>query len=198
MRAKTDRIRVGDLARETGKTVRAIHLYEEMGLLTPVTRTSGGFRLYDRSAIDRVKWMDMLHGLGFSLQEMRDVLREWWQADLGPDAMKRLREVFEERLIATRETIKRQRELEHELLAGLAYLETCNQCGTNESAVGCVHCELDHGVAREPVLVAGFKSAPERGSGARSNRSSFVPLAEIAGSEVKSMDAPARGPRSRA
>ena len=40
-------LRVGDLARQTGKTVRAIHLYEELGLLAPATRSSGGFRLYD-------------------------------------------------------------------------------------------------------------------------------------------------------
>ncbi len=35
-------MRVGDLARETGKTVRAIHLYEELGLLTPGGRSKGG------------------------------------------------------------------------------------------------------------------------------------------------------------
>ena len=43
----THLIRIGDLARLTGKTVRAIHLYEELGLLKPATRSSGGFRLYD-------------------------------------------------------------------------------------------------------------------------------------------------------
>ena len=36
-------LRVGDIARATGKTVRAIHLYEELGLLRPVTRSSSGF-----------------------------------------------------------------------------------------------------------------------------------------------------------
>ena len=34
-------LRVGDLARLTGKSVRAIHLYEELGLLQPTTRSSG-------------------------------------------------------------------------------------------------------------------------------------------------------------
>ena len=60
-------LRVGDLARRTGKTVRAIHLYEELGLLKPAARTRGGFRLYEQSAADRVRWIDLLHDLGFSL-----------------------------------------------------------------------------------------------------------------------------------
>src|SRR5512145_3545715 len=77
-------LRVGDLARLTGKTVRAIHLYEELGLLEPATRSSGGFRLYERSAIERMRWIDLLHGMGFSLHEMSELLRSWWSTDLGP------------------------------------------------------------------------------------------------------------------
>ena len=38
------RMKIGQLARKTGKTVRALHLYEEMGLLSP-ERSDGGFRL---------------------------------------------------------------------------------------------------------------------------------------------------------
>ena len=48
---QTKLLRVGDLARQTGKTVRAIHLYDEMGLLKPNTRSNGGFRLYEASAV---------------------------------------------------------------------------------------------------------------------------------------------------
>src|SRR5882672_361166 len=86
-------LRVGDLARQTGKTVRAIRLYEELGLLKPTTRSSGGFRLYEAGAADRVRWIDLLHELGFSLPEMREVVRAWWGAGLGPDAMDGLREM---------------------------------------------------------------------------------------------------------
>src|SRR5215831_6627266 len=97
--------RVGDLARITGKTVRAIRLYEELGLLQPATRTSGGFRLYGADAVDRVRWIDLLHGLGFSLHEMGDLLQAWWKAQIGPRAMDHLRELFERKLAETREAI---------------------------------------------------------------------------------------------
>ena len=74
-------LRIGDLARLTGKTARAIHLYEELGLLHPARRSSGGFRLYERSALERMRWIDLLHGMGFSLQEMSELLRSWWRAE---------------------------------------------------------------------------------------------------------------------
>src|SRR5438477_11023915 len=94
-------LRIGDLARLTGKTVRAIHLYEELGLLRPATRSRGGFRLYEPAAVDRVRWIDLLHGLGFSLQEMGDLLQAWWRAEIGPRAMEQLRELFERKLDET-------------------------------------------------------------------------------------------------
>src|SRR5215831_7250413 len=131
-------LKVGDLARLSGKTVRAIHLYEEIGLLKPSTRSSGGFRLYDPTALDRIRWIELLHTAGFSLQEMSEVVRSWWQAELGPEAMERLRALFEQKLAETRETIERHQRLERELLDGLAYLQTCRSCDIQENAVGCV------------------------------------------------------------
>ena len=153
-------LRVGALARMTGKTVRAIHLYEELGLLRPQTRSSGGFRLYQERAVERVRWIDLLHGLGFSLPEMRAVLEKWWNANLGPAAMDELRELFQRKLEQTREAITRHVQLERELLEGLAYLRTCRECATPSTVKVCVNCSQDHGMKEEPALVAGITSAP--------------------------------------
>ena len=177
------RLRVGDLARRTGKTVRAIHLYEEMGLLLPASRSSGGFRLYDPNAVDRVRWIEMLHTLGFSLHEMRDVLRDWWGAERGPQAMERLRVLFERKLAETREAIGRHQQLERELEQGLAYLKTCGCCETDETTVGCVQCGRDHEVA-EPALLSGITVRPDIDTKPRSNRSDFVPLQDISNTKT--------------
>ena len=166
---------IGDLARRTGKTARAIHLYEELGLLRPATRSSGGFRLYDRSAIERMRWIDLLHGMGFSLHEMRELLHSWWGAEIGPDAMERLRALFTRKLEETREALARHQQLERELTEGLAYLETCRSCAAPDTPGRvCVHCEQDHGMTVEPALVAGITSAPERGR--RVGRAGLVQL----------------------
>jgi DNA-binding transcriptional MerR regulator len=165
------------VARRTGKTVRALHLYEEMGLLQPSTRTSGGFRLYDETVVDRVRWIDLLHAMGFSLQEMRELLRTWWNGGLGPDAMDELRALFQRKLDETRDAMARYRQLETELVQGLEYLETCRVCATRESVEGCVRCHQDHGM-NEPALVAGILAHPE-GVRSRPGRADFVRLEEI-------------------
>jgi DNA-binding transcriptional MerR regulator len=165
-------LRVGALARRTGKTVRAIHLYEELGLLRPETRSSGGFRLYHESAVERVRWIDLLHGLGFSLPEMRTVVEKWWTADLGPAAMDELRALFQRKLADTRDALRRHAELERELMEGLAYLQTCRECATPSNVKVCVNCCQDHGMKEEPALVAGITSAP--GASRRAARSGLV------------------------
>ena len=170
-------LKVGDLARATQKTVRAIHLYEELELLQPATRSSGGFRLYDPAAVERVRWIDLLHGLGFSLQEMRGLLRSWWTADLGPEAMGELRALFMKKLDETRAARVRYEQLERELVEGLSYLETCKGCASPSTVRACLRCGLDHGTAVEPALLAGLKSAPD--AGRKSPRSGFVRVEDI-------------------
>src|SRR5215471_6605418 len=144
-------IRIGDLARLTGKT----------------TRSSGGFRLYESRAVDRVRWIELLHGMGFSLQEMKEVLEAWWRAELGPEAMSRLRGLFQTKLRETRDAVERHRQIERELLEGLAYLETCKVCGTHEATSGCVGCTQDHGMEAEPALLAGITQGRTNGRAAR-------------------------------
>ncbi len=172
-------LRIGDLSRQTGKTVRAIHLYEELGLLHPAARSSGGFRLYEPSAVERLRWIELLHGMGFSLQEMRELVRAWWGAGLGPEAMDQLRALFRRKLDETRESVRRQQQLERELADGLAYLEACRACATPApTAQGCVHCQQDHGMEQEPALLAGIKTTAP-GPRARRARPAFVRVEDI-------------------
>ena len=66
----------GDLARETSKTVRAIHLYEEMELLKPAGRSKGRYRLYGPEALVRIRWIGKLQDLGFSLTDIKAIVKD--------------------------------------------------------------------------------------------------------------------------
>lgn len=68
------RWRVGELAEAAGMTVRALHHYEETGLLTPAARTSGDHRLYGEADIERLYRIRALRGLGMSLEDIRRAL----------------------------------------------------------------------------------------------------------------------------
>lgn len=171
-------LRIGDLARMTGKSVRAIHLYEELGLLQPASRTSGGFRLYEPGAVERMRWIDLFRGMGFSLHEMKELAQAWWEAGLAPEAMDRLRSIFERKLEETRESIRRSQQLERELADGLDYLRTCRVCpSAAATAAVCVRCAQDHGTSAEPALLAGLKTSPSRPR----RRAALVRVDEIEG-----------------
>jgi len=47
-------LKISELARRTGLTVRTLHHYDAIGLLRPSARSSAGYRLYDRSDIKRL------------------------------------------------------------------------------------------------------------------------------------------------
>lgn len=66
--------KVGELARRTGLSVRALHHYEEIGLLVPSGRTESGHRLYAEGDVLRLQQIASLRSLGFSLAEIREFL----------------------------------------------------------------------------------------------------------------------------
>jgi DNA-binding transcriptional MerR regulator len=63
--------KVGELAKQTGLTVRALHHYDEIGLLSPSQRSQSGYRLYDGDDIARLLQILSLRQVGFSLEEIR-------------------------------------------------------------------------------------------------------------------------------
>ncbi len=82
----------GDLAKATGKTVRAIHLYEELGLLKASERSKGRYRLFTEEALVRVRWITKLQSLGLSLSEIQELVKEQETSETAHFAANRLRE----------------------------------------------------------------------------------------------------------
>ncbi len=72
--------KVGELARRTGLSVRALHYYDEIGLLSPSRRTDAGHRLYTADDVSRLYRISLLRQLGFRLEDIAHVLDDpQWQ-----------------------------------------------------------------------------------------------------------------------
>jgi DNA-binding transcriptional MerR regulator len=67
-------LKVGELARRTGLTVRTLHHYDEIGLLKPTLHTESGHRLYTADDLARLQRIKSLRQLGFSLEQVRACL----------------------------------------------------------------------------------------------------------------------------
>ncbi|MBV9387634.1 MAG: MerR family transcriptional regulator, partial [Chroococcidiopsidaceae cyanobacterium CP_BM_ER_R8_30] len=68
------KIKIGELAKQTGISIRTLHYYDEIGLLSPSHRTESGHRLYVEQDIIRLQQVMSLRQLGFSLKEIRECL----------------------------------------------------------------------------------------------------------------------------
>jgi len=67
-------MQIGEVANQTGLSLRTIRYYEEMGLVVPSARTSGGFRLYTDADVARLQLIKRMKPLEFSLEETKDLL----------------------------------------------------------------------------------------------------------------------------
>jgi DNA-binding transcriptional MerR regulator len=149
-------LQVGDIARMVGKTVRAIHHYEEVGLLRPHARSKGRYRLYDAGAVTRVRWIGKLHDLGLSLGQIQEIVAAWERAQSAPEAMSRVRAIYLQKLEEMRAQIAHLQSLESELVASIDYLDTCDTCGPDEIVAACTDCHVHDETQTEPELVAGI------------------------------------------
>jgi MerR family copper efflux transcriptional regulator len=154
-------MKIGELSERSGRTVRTLHFYEELGLLSPASRTKGGFRLYDENALVRVHWISRLQDLGFSLPEVKEFLREIHGNASAPAMMGDLHRFYALKLNETRQQIERLRALESELSASLTYLSTCLGCAPATGKHQCPSCSApDHASLDAPALVAAVQAPP--------------------------------------
>ena len=87
--------RIGELARDTGLTVRTLHYYDQRGLLSPLSRTEGGHRCYTSDDVRRLHRIVALRSLGISLEVIGTLL----DGESDPTGMlRRQLDVVEERI----------------------------------------------------------------------------------------------------
>ncbi len=80
---------VGDIASMAGITVRTLHHYDEIGLLTPAHRTESGYRMYDDAGIERLQAILAYRSLGLGLDEIATAI------DDADEAIKVLRDAHQ-------------------------------------------------------------------------------------------------------
>ncbi|MDR6592953.1 DNA-binding transcriptional MerR regulator [Saccharothrix longispora] len=67
-------MQIGEVAARTGLSLRTIRHYEEAGLVVPSARSQGGFRLYTEADVARLMVIRRMKPLGFTLEQMHDLL----------------------------------------------------------------------------------------------------------------------------
>ena len=151
-------MRVGELAERTDKTVRALHLYEERGLIEPVKRSKGGYRLYDESNVERIDFIDRLQRVGLSLAEIQSLVAAWQGGEHPRESMKEVEIALKEQLALIQSRIFDLQSLQADLSKSLEFLSGCSNCAHDgDVASACHDCVRTERTEEEgPALIVGL------------------------------------------
>ncbi|MBI5033723.1 MAG: heavy metal-responsive transcriptional regulator [Chloroflexi bacterium] len=126
-----DFLRIGELAKQTNTTPKAIRYYERIGLLAPATRGENQYRLYSRKALDQLRFIRRAKLMGLTLNEVAELI------DLASDGAceplrEKLTDMLERKIRETDAQIKSMTMFRDDLkLLHKKLVQTGeNQCGT--------------------------------------------------------------------
>lgn len=116
-------MQVGQLARQSGLTVRTLHHYDAIGLLSPSDRSEAGYRLYNSDDVARLTQILLLRPLNLSLAEIREILAR-------PESS--LQETIRQQISHLREKIESQTQLVERLEAIHRRLEQAERVSVDQ------------------------------------------------------------------
>lgn len=113
-------LHIGEAAKRAGVSVDTIRFYQKLGLITGAARSPGGYRLFDREQIHDLAFVHHAQELGFSLNEVKELLALRQK----PHACSGVQSMLKSKLVDVREKIKSLTRLEAELGGALT---NCNR-----------------------------------------------------------------------
>lgn len=84
---------IGDAAARSGVSAKMVRHYESLGLLPPVARTEGGYRLYGAAEVHTLRFIRRARDLGFSMAEIGTLLQLWQNQGRASADVKRIAQV---------------------------------------------------------------------------------------------------------
>ena len=107
-------MQIGEVAERTALTVDAIRFYERRKLLLKASRSAGRFRLYTEDAVERLRFIQQMQGLGFSLREVGELIQ---LRERKVEACESVRQLLTAKLADVRAKMRELKRLEGELEA---------------------------------------------------------------------------------
>ncbi|HEX8473072.1 MAG TPA: heavy metal-responsive transcriptional regulator [Pyrinomonadaceae bacterium] len=140
-------LKIGEVSKQSGVGIEALRFYERSGLLGRTARTESGYRIYDPEVLERLEFIKRAQVLGFSLDEIKQVINEK-RAGHSPCAA--VREIVRRRLQELDERMREMNRYRDDLAAALAKWDEAGEveghiCGLIEAT------EIDHRIARNKL-----------------------------------------------
>lgn len=112
-------LQIGELAKLSGVSIDTVRYYEKRKLIHSISRTYGGFRLFDSHTIEQIKFIKQAQEFGFSLDEIKDLL-----VSGGAEECQRMRDLLGQKLSEVDEQIRKMKAFRKLLSNHLSACET--------------------------------------------------------------------------
>jgi MerR family copper efflux transcriptional regulator len=147
---------IADVAERTGFSASTLRYYEDIGLLPAPERTAAGYRVYDDTAVARLRFIARTKQLGCTLQEITDLVRAW-EGDRCATVSAQLRALVASKLDDNADRIAELMVLTNELQHAATLLATPIEDGPcNETCV----CVTPDGSDDAPIAVSPSARVP--------------------------------------
>lgn len=103
---------IGEVSRQTGLSIHTIRFYESEGLLPEAARTGSGYRLFSPQSVEQLQFIQKAQEIGFSLDEIRELLV---LRDRATDACSHIKSLVEEKLASVHAKIQALEAMERDL-----------------------------------------------------------------------------------
>jgi len=159
--------RIAEVAQRSGFTPATLRYYEDIGLLTPSGRTAAGYRLYDDTSLDRLRFIGRAKQLGCSLDEVAELTEAWDGGQCGP-VQERLRAAVDAKVAEAHAQIAELTTFTAVLQRAAAVLSTHRPEGPCDDSCGCVSEPVT--LAAKPTVDGGEPIACTLGGGEMAGR----------------------------
>ncbi len=144
-------LRIGELAKRTGTTLRTIRYYEQLGLIHHSARTKGGFHLYFPDECTKVRFIKSLQLLGTPLAKIRRLLERRREANSGAGAAPEIMKILARQLEEIDARVAVYRQMQQAIRQTLGILEVCQECPLKPSKEVCCQCDAVTSMQEVPL-----------------------------------------------
>ena len=144
-------MRIGDLAKKAGTTMRTIRYYEQLGLITPAARSKGGFRLYEEEELRKLHLIKNLQLVDTPLAQVKaffDKRRRGRRASEIAPAISRL---LQQQLREVEKRMARYQVMRASLRQTIEILGCCSECPLEPGPGVCSQCPVITSRAEIPM-----------------------------------------------
>jgi MerR family transcriptional regulator, Zn(II)-responsive regulator of zntA len=144
-------MRIGDLAKKAGTTLRTIRYYEQLGLIAPTSRTKGGFRLYAEEELRRLRLIKNLQLLDIPLAQVKLFFDQRRRGRVASDIAPAIRSILQRQLLEMENRIAQYRAMQESVRETIEILECCSSCSLEPGPEVCPRCPVITSRAQIPL-----------------------------------------------